>query len=47
MVLGSPAIGFQTPALLLALAAPGSEHRRANETDRPPLGDPVKQGLAA
>ena len=47
MVLGSPAIGFQTPALLLALAAPGSEHRQAADAERPPLDGPVKQGLAA
>ncbi len=47
MVLGSPAIGFQTPALLIALVAPGSEHRQPAAAKEAPLDGPVKQGLAA
>lgn len=47
MVLGSPAIGFQTPALLIALVAPGSEHRQLAAAKEAPLDTPVTQGLAA
>ena len=47
MFLGSPAIGIQSPAILVALGAPGSEHRRAAEAGAPATAAAVRPGLPA